>query len=330
MQQPEAGLPTNAPRIQAVIGGVNVPGVIYLTVDSLGYFASSRFRIGFALNDVFSSSYFATLGSATMTIAISQDTGFNNLITGQIDNIRIDLLSRAAVLSGRDLSARLIDAEIVETFNNQTSSQIAGLIAERFGLSPNVTATSKPVGQYYELDHARNALALHSRSGTAWNLLSQLAQLEGFILSVTGTMLNFGPKPYVAPVFFTSSIAMALEFDIATTIPTAATVKSWNSRGKIAVSQTAGTSTGTILIRPNLSAAQASAVAGNHLAALSQHGKIVTIAMPGEMNMVPSTQIILSGAGAGLDQTYTVDAIRRSLDAERGFTQTLRAYANAS
>jgi phage protein D len=323
-------LPINAPRVQAVIGGVDIPGVFYLTIDSLGYFAASRFSIGFALNDLVSSSYFAALGAATIAISVAEEIGFANLITGQIDNIRIDLLNKSAILSGRDLSARLIDAEIFETFNNQTSSQIADLIAGRFDLSPNITATSTPVGQYYELDHARNALALHSRSGTAWNLLSQLAQLEGFILSVTGTTLNFGPKPILAPVLLTPNSTMKLEFEIATTIPTAATVKSWNSRGKTAVSQTAGAYAGTVLIRPNLTAAQAGAVAADHLASLSQHGKIVTITMPGDANMVPAAQIIFSGAGAGLDQTYTVGAIRRSLDAERGFTQTLRAYASAA
>lgn len=323
-------MPTSAPRVRAVIDGLEIPAVIYLQVDSLGYFSASRFSIGFALDVLFPSSYFATVGSATIAISVSQETGFTNLITGQIDNVRMDILNKIVVLSGRDLAARLIDAEIFETFNNQTSSQIANLIAGRFDLSPNITATAAPVGQYYELDHARNALALHSRSGTAWNLLSQLAQFEGFILSVTGTTLNFGPKPNLPPVLLTTSSAMTLEFDIATTIPTAATVKSWNSRGKTAVSQTAGTSGGTILIRPNLTVAQAGAAAANHVATLAQHGKVLTITMPGDVNMVPSAQIILSGVGVGLDQTYTVDAIRRSLDAERGFTQTFRAFANVA
>ncbi len=323
-------MPANAPRVQAVIGGVNVPGVIYLQVDSLGYFSASRFCIGFALNALFPSSYFAALGTATVVIAIAQETGFANLITGQVDNIRINLLDKTAMLFGRDLAARLIDAEIAETFNNQTSSQIAALIASRFSLSPNITSTAKPVGQYYELDHARNALALHSGSATAWNLLSQLAQLEGFILSVTGTTLNFGPKPNLPPVLLTPDSVMTLEFEIATTIPTATTVKSWNSRSKTVISQTAGNSSGTILIRPNLTAVQASAIAANHLAALSQHGKVLTITMPGEVNLAPAAQIIIGGAGVGLDQVYTVDAIRRSLDAEHGFTQTFRAYANAA
>jgi hypothetical protein len=286
-----------------------MPAVIYLQVDSLGYFSASRFSIGFALDTLFPSSYFAALGSATIAISVAQGVGFTNLITGQVDNIRIDLLNKTAILSGRDLAARLIDAEIFETFNNQTSSQIADLIANRFGLSPNITATATPVGQYYELDHARNALALYSGSGTAWNLR---------------------PRPNLRPVLLTPSNALTLEFDIATTIPTAATVKSWNSRGKTAVSQTAGASSGTILIRPNLTAAQADAIATNHLATLSQHGKILTITMPGDVSMVPSAQIILSGAGVGLDQTYTVEAIRRSLDAEHGFIQTFRAYANAA
>ncbi len=315
-----------------MIGDTLVFGVVSLEVEQVAYFAADRFVVTLAMGDagLGNAAYYAALGLQRIAIdAALSAGGFVNLITGQIDNVRIDLLFNTAVLSGRDLSAGLIDSEVAETFANQTSSQIACALAQEHNLTPNVTATTTPVGQYYELDHARSGLAQHSRNGSAWNMLTLLAQLENFAVSVTGATLNFGPAPAGTPVLITPQACIALDFDIATTIPSSTTVKSWNTRKKAVVMQTAGSSGGgsTTLIRPNLTSQQAGNLATNHLAVLSQHAVILKATLPGEMTMKPGMQILLSGTNSRLDQSYVVDAIFRSIESHHGFIETIHARA---
>lgn len=322
-------LPVEQPQLRLSIAGVPVPGAVSLEIESVAYFAADRFRIGFAMGAAAftNAGYFAGLGLQTITIeAALGGFGYVTLLTGQIDNVRIDLLTNTAELCGRDLSARLIDTEISETFANQTSSQIASTIAARHQLTANVTATQTIVGQYYELDHARNALAAHSRATTEWNLLTELAEIENFVVSVTGTTLNFGPAVAGQPVFVTPRSFIALNLDVATTIPMSARVKSWNTRQKTVVSQSAGSGAGTTLIRPNLTVAQAQSLAANHLATLRQHGMFLIGTMPADLTLMPGMQLVLSGTESALDRTYGVSAMSRALDGRTGFTQTVLAF----
>ena len=327
---PGAALPVNTPHVQLLIAGAPLYGAISVEIEQVAYFAADRFRVTVALGDA---AYFTSLGLQTLTIGIAvSDDGYVTLLTGQIDNIRLDLLANTAILAGRDLSARLIDTEISETYANQTASQIATSIAARHGLTPNVTATTTPVGQYYELDHARSALSVHSRTGTEWNMLVVLAQAENFILSVTGTTLNFCPPLAGVPMLLTPQNCIGLSLDIAATLPTSTTVKSWNTRNKTVVTQTSGTSAGgsTTLIRPNLTSSQANNLAANHLSVLTQHGTILRAEIPGELALTPASPILLSGTNTTLDRTYVIDAITRSIDARNGFVETIRAHALAS
>jgi phage protein D len=332
---PGAALPVNTPQVQLMIGDAPLYGAISLEIEKVAYFAADRFAVTVALGDgaLADAAYFASLGLQMINIGVAVNAaGYIDLLTGQIDNIRLDLLANTAILSGRDLSARLIDTEISETYANQTASQIATAIAARHGLIPNVTATSTQVGQYYELDHARSALSANSRNGTEWNLLSALAQAENFVLSVTGTTLNFGPLVTGVPVLLTPQNCIALSLDMAATIPSRATVKSWNTRNKMVVTQTSGTAAGgsTTLVRPNLSSSQASNLAANHLSVLAQHATILRAEIPGELALTPASPILLTGTNTALDQTYVIDAITRSIDARSGFVETIRAHALAS
>jgi phage protein D len=332
---PGAALPVNTPLVQLRIGDAPLYGAISLQIEQVAYFAADRFAVTVALGDgpLADTAYFASFGLQTITIAIAvSDAGYVDLFTGQIDNIRLDLLAKTATLSGRDLSARLIDTEISETFANQTASQIATEIAERHGLNPNVTATTTPVGQYYELDHARSALSLHSRNGSEWNLLSALAQLENFILSVTGMTLNFGPLLAGIPSLLTPQNCIGLSLDVATTIPSSTTVKSWNTRNKTVVTQTSGSATGgsATLIRPNLTSSQAGSLAANHLSVLTQHATILRAEIAGELALTPASPILLRHTNTAFDQTYLIDSITRSIDARNGFLETIRAHALAS
>ncbi|MDE8348941.1 MAG: hypothetical protein POG74_05575 [Acidocella sp.] len=301
-------------------------------VEQTGYYSADRFTIELAMGaaPLFSAGYYSELGLAEITIEVANyPAGFSGLITGQIDNIRIDFTTSLVKLSGRNLSARLIDAEISDTFVNQTSSQIAETLALRHGLVPNVTVTSTPIGQYYELDHARSVLGLHSRSGNAWDLMAQLAQLENFSLSVVGKILNFLPPLLLQAAFLNVQSCIDLSFDMATTLPTTAIVKSWNTRNKIALNHSVGGMSGgiTTLIKPNLTSEQAQLIATNHLLMLTLHSRIMKAKIPGELSMMPGTAILLAGTGSSFDQMYVVDSIVREISVKDGFTQTIRAHA---
>lgn len=326
MQRLEVALPIEAPRVRLSIGGVPVSDVVALEIESVGYFSADRFSVVCALSG--RAGYFAALGKQDVTIEVAQDAGgYATLLVGQLDNARIDFGRNEVVLAGRDLAARLIDTEIAETFANQTASQIAKTLAGRHGLTPNVTPTSVPVGQYYELDHARSALAVHVRSSTEWSLLAQLAQTEGFGLWVSGEVLNFGPWPQAAPMLVSTGSFLTLVFDVVNALPMAVTVKSWNTRNKAVVSQSQGNGVGTMLVRPNLTGAQARSLAATQLAALGQHEVVMSATMPGDTILRPGMMLAMAGTNSALDRSYAVMAVTRHLNACHGFEQNMTAYA---
>ncbi len=335
MRRLVVALQVEQPQPRITVGGVVLPGAVRVEVESLAYFAADRFSVDLAIgaDAAATAGFYSSLGAGTIEIELSLgSSGFTTILVGQIDNVRTDLLSCVATLRGRDLAARLIDAEISEPFVNQTSSQIAEIIAARHGLTAQVAPTATPVGQYYELDHARYALGIGARASSEWNLLAWLAEIETFALSVTGTTLIFGPWPQAEPSLINLSDLMTLTLDVATTVPSNAVVKSWNSRNKAVVSGTAGTGAGasTTLVRPNLTAAQAQTFADSHLSTLASHGVILTATMPGELTLMPNSQIALVGTNSAFDQNYRIDGVRRSVDSRGGFTQTVRAHAVTS
>jgi phage protein D len=326
-----AELPINQPQIRVAIGGVPVSGVISAEVERVAFFAADRFTVSFSVDaSGLTFDFFSSAGKQVATIDVAlEEFGYVQLLTGQIDNIYCDLLQNKVTISGRDLSAQLIDTEIAETFANQTSSQIATRICERHNLTPNVTATSTLVGQYYELDHARSGLGLGSRSGTEWNLLAWLAQIEGFALSVFGTKLTFGVPPAGAPFRLSPQGCIDLSIDTAASLPGTTVVKSWSPRNKTVTTQTANRGLGTTatLIRPSLTSQQAALLARNHLSTLQTHGTVLLATLPGETSLSPGGTITLFGTDSSFDQNYAIDVIRRSVDAKCGYVQQIRAHA---
>jgi phage protein D len=332
MRWPEVVLPIEQPRVLVSVAGAVLPGVVALELESVGYEAADRFLAVFALGASADSTvaFFAGLAGQSITIAIATaGLGFSTLLVGQVDNVRIDLAANLAELSGRDLTAVLVDAEVSASYVNQTSSQIATAIAEAHGLTPVVTSTSVLVGQYYDRDHARAALGLHARATTAWNLLVALAQIEGFAVDVAGQSLVFGPAGMPAPVAVTVNSFVRVAVDFAATLPGQAILSSWNARSKSVNQAAVGSGTATRLIRPNLSTAEAQRVASAHAAALSGQAMVLAGTMPGDVSLRPGASLQLSGTGSMFDVAYTVLAVRRRVSAAHGFMQAVRACAAA-
>ena len=323
-------LSLDQPLARISIDGVPVPGLVELEVDAGGVFLAGRFLAGFAIGAAagFGSGFFAALTNQNVIIeAAPAGMGYITLLTGRIDAVRIDLVKNIAYICGRDQTSLLIDTEIAQSYVNQTASQIAELIAVEHGLTPNITATHRLVGQYYQRDHARTALGLSSHVTTEWELLTALARDEGFLVSVTNGLLNFGPPQIGAPAVVVPGMFSDLVLDVITALPGAVRVKSWNCRNKAVISESYGAGLETIIVRPNLMQDQASRLAQAHAQILSQHQMIMLARMPGETLLAPGGQMILAGAGMGLDQTYGIDAVMRRLNGKEGFVQDIRAHA---
>ncbi|MDE2238450.1 MAG: hypothetical protein KGJ73_00800 [Rhodospirillales bacterium] len=323
-------LPLNQPQGRVSLGGVPIGGLIELEVQAPGPFLAGRFSAAFAMGTfpALGVGEFAALGNAPVVIEISTDgLSYTTLLTGQVENIRVDLAANTATLQGRDQTALLIDAEISESFVNQTASEIAETIAMRHGLIPNVTQTFPPVGQYYQIDHARTALKIGSRATTEWNLLCRLAEAQQFGVSVSGGALNFGPLAVGMQRPVTPASFASLQLDLVTALPAAVSVLSWNCRDKMAVSEGVGGGNATNIVRPNLTAAQASSYASSMLATVQQHGKVLLGKMPGETAINVGDALLLVGTNSELDDSYIVMSLMRRLNGAGGFVQMVKAYA---
>ncbi len=307
-----------------------VGGLVELDVQGPGPFLAGRFRAVFVmgLSPAMGVGEFSALGNVPVNIEMSTDgLGYVTLLTGQVENILIDLAENTATLQGRDQTALLIDAEIAESFINQTASQVAETIALRHGLTPVVTQTTQLVGQYYQIDHARSALNIGSRATTEWNLLCRLAEMQQFGVSVSGGALIFGPISSTATSLVTPASFTSLQIDLLTVLPAAVAVRSWNARNKKVVQQSVGSGTATNIVRPNMSPAQAGDYASSVLAMLERHGKVLLGRMPGDTALSARDVIMLTGTNSGLDASYAVMSITRRLNGRDGFVQMVKAYA---
>ena len=342
---PEAGLLSNSrtPAVLALVNGSELPGVTQARIASNNHHAADRFSLRVALsatNPVF----WAGVTQALVELRLGIDGAWQSVIQGEVDSVEIDWLRHELRLEGRDLSAALIETRTQESFQNRTSSEIAQILAARHGLTAVVTPTTTPVGRYYQLEHDRIVLNQFAKATTEWDLLVFLAQQEGFDLFVQGNELHFQqPVPQSPPTMtVTPDDLIDLRLDRALTLARdiVVTVKSWNSKQSTAFTQTARAGKGTpsgsggtpqtyALVRPNLTPDQALQLAQSLLAELSQHERVVSFTMPGELTLTPRSIVALAGTGTAFDQSYFVAEVDRTLSVAGGFVQQVRVK-NAS
>jgi phage protein D len=331
------------PRLRVLANGTEVAGAIDASVTSNNHYAADCFRVTLAPIPV----ALAATADITLEVQFSLDGGasFTSLVQGAVDMLDLDPVQGTLTLIGRDLTAALIETRTQDTFANQTSSEIATTLAGRHGLAANVTATSTPVGRYWELEHDRLVLNDFSRATTEWDLLVTLAQHEGFDVWISGTTLNFQPpqpsnapqavlRPTATETGPVNVVSLRLERSLTLAGAVQVTVKSWHSRMGSACVQSAssagasgqaGTPLSYVYVVPNLTADQALNLAQQRLATLTQHERVVSAEMPGELSLAPRMMLRLEGTGTDFDQSYWIDEIERRLSVGHGFTQRLRA-----
>ncbi|MFB6364467.1 phage late control D family protein [Paenibacillus elgii] len=107
-----------------------------------------------------------------------------HVFTGKIDGISPSFRnSMTCKIIGRDYSAPLIDTTFTVAYAARTSSQIAKMLAGKYGLKLNITDTSEII----ERDMYQNR--------KEWEVLQALADLEGFICHVDkDKAFHFGPR----------------------------------------------------------------------------------------------------------------------------------------
>lgn len=316
-----------------IIGGVPINGAQSFELIQESPYSAARFRLTLAMNAPGTGAgFYASMGPDTIRVDIRADVGLSAgslTFEGQIDSVMIDVGAGVALVSGRDFTARLIDAEVSASFSNQTASAIANQFAQAAGLTAQVTTTTTPIGQYYELAHTGSALALHSRHPTRWDLLIDLAELEDFVVAVTGSTFVFGPKPSTPPLVLSyQRDLMELTIDRAVGLlePTV-TIKSWNPRLQGGFTATAGSTSANAvtLVKPNLTEAQVTAYAQREQARLAAQSVLLRVVMPGEFTLAPSSLVQLQDAGPFIDGLYRLRSVERRIDRASGFIQRIEA-----
>lgn len=349
------------PRGQVVINGVIV-NWISLEIDNNNFYLADSFRVEIAANDLESSKINDFVNASSLLVNISigypskptnnvTSTGMTSYILGQVDDLVYDPFSQIITISGRDLTARLIDHKSDEKFQNKTSSDIAITLAQRRGLIPVITKTSTNVGKYYQIDHSRI-----TREVSEWDLLTWLARNEQFDVFVQGNYLYFQP-PQNTQVSYDMPFNLAIS---GLTLPNAnvisinlthnktlakdvtVQVKTWNQIQAKAFSVTvtaahqrgaksfgSGASSGTSQAYqytfPNLTKDQAVQKAQQLAFDITSHEMLLEAEMSGDNTLTKKSIINVTGTNTIFDQKYYVDSIVRKLTFDGGYTMSVRA-----
>jgi phage protein D len=194
------------PRGAVKLNGELVTGWIEFEVTNSAYYAADTFRCKFSgamLPADRSAIWFSQQQDMYVELFIGypQDpmnytpASLKSFIYGQVDHIKIDPVDYTIEVDGRDLSRLFIDNKTTQKWPNQTSSQIATMLAQKYGLTPVVKATTTKVGKFYEIDHVNM-----TDERSEWDLLNYLANIEGFKVWVRGQSLYFQPPLSPQPV----------------------------------------------------------------------------------------------------------------------------------
>ncbi len=275
------------------------------------------------------------------------------MMVGDCDDIDIDPILGRVVISGRDLTSRLIDNKTTNKFSSLTASAIAEKFAEENNLNPVVTPTTTKVGVYY--NYYQTVL---TRQTTEWDLLTFLAQQENFIVYVTGNDLVFKPLPsesdlpyilsYTAPllgILPQQFNGMDLQFHRSMTLANDVTVKirvPYNAKtGKAftvtrtskhtprshvpGVPTVSGKKQIYSYVIPGLTPEQALQRAQSILKNITIHEIKLNASLPGDNFLRKDSVIKVVGTESAFDQIYYADRVERIMNINEGYTMRLEA-----
>lgn len=347
------------PRGAVKLNGEVIAGWVSFEVDNNAYRSADTFRVVFVVSMLPATrdpAWFAEQSSMMVEILAGfpddpenyTPADLDSLIYGQTDEVMFDPVRGTIELSGRDLTAALIDTKTSEHFANQTASQIATTLAKRHGLTPVVTATKTKAGDYYKDDHAST-----TQQQSEWELLTFLANVEDFALYVKGKELHFEPRPseqtdrYVIawepPSLdrgYPVANVISLQFSRALTIAKGITVEvhSWNAKQKKGF--TASWPKAAKAVQPGQAAAKTQ-VYRYTIAGLTQdkalqraqsiyrqiiaHEMRLTGYLPADNVLDCSKTLLMRGTGTTFDQVYYPESVTRTMSMNEGYRMNIRA-----
>jgi phage protein D len=268
------------------------------------------------------------------------DGGERAMISGEIDEVKIDLIDRIVSVSGRDKSAKLSEKRRNKKYNNQKSSDIVSEIAENNGLTPVIETSDDDAGKMYHQDTAHLAL-----NATDFETLSALAEREGCRWYVSGDELHFVPKdtdndayqliyrePTEEEYESGNFIKLSMSRNLRAAKPVKVKVKSWHHKDAKTYEHTeeADGSNGEALeYEHHIAMAnqeQVEKVAKSKLNDVIRHEMSLTVEMPGDLDLDASQKLVLSGTGSEFDQEYDIDHIEFKME-ESGFEMSISTKA---
>ena len=349
------------PRGAIKINGNIIPALIDLEIDSNAWRESDTFRVSLslsALQSPYDEAWICSRSSMQVQLyagTVSDPTNWSindlgqPLFYGHVDNVEYELSARTLVLTGRDLTALLIDARTAEKWINQSASQIATTLANRHGLTPVIPQdTAGRAGGFYIDNHV-----VPTTSQTEWDLLCWLAQQVGFVVYCKGNTLYFGPPPDESankyPVVWvpadsqnpyrsnTASLSFARSLTVGGTITV--TVRSFNSQqragfsvsypsanaGKIAPGNAKSPAQNYSYRIPGLTREQALQRAQSIYNEMIKNEMRLSADLPGDSILDIMHVIPVSGTGTAFDQTYYPESIQRTLSNDEGFRMKVSA-----
>ncbi len=272
-----------------------------------------------------------------------------SFLMGQIDEIHVDLGGNKVELYGRDYTSYFLDTKTSEKFQGKKASEIAQILAQRHGLATQITPTSTLVGTYYQIDHINM-----QSDRSEWDLLTYLAQQEGYDCYLKGRTLVFQPKEEAGPTYeidvtmpsaatgALSSSAIDLRFVRNLTLAGDVTVilRSWNQKQKKGFSVKSPPRKARNALNPprgnrppqvytftagNKTQQQAQERANQLAEDISRHEINLEATLPGDTVLTGRHIVAVKGTGTALDQLYYPDSIIRELDWEDGFEMRVHA-----
>lgn len=358
------------PRGLVLANGAILQGWVSFSVDNNSFYQADTFRISLAISAQAKENDLVWWASQTQ-IQIELFAGIppdpenytkndlTSLLLGYVDDIEIDLVAQEIVLSGRDLTSKLIDTKRSKSFIKGQkafrSSDFVAEIAAEVGLNPVIpvpTDEAHSGGGYYQI-----VKSIVEANTTYWDIVSRLAQISKYVAYVKGSDLYFEPRdlpadnPYVLqwqpatdeygfPLLNAARIRFSRNLSIAKDIKVRVISSSKKQKKDIVAEATKTRARNRVTKNvahqdeppqeyvytfADLTQDQAQARANAILADLSQHEMNLHADMPADLILTARTPIRMVGTGTLMDQLYYPSSIVRTMSMSEGFRMDVSA-----
>ena len=345
------------PRAIVTVAGVQVPAWISWEVTNNTFYQADTFRVSFAANALppeTDANWFSDQKEAFVEIFVGfpvdptnySETDLDSLIYGRVDDVEYDPVSTILTLTGRDLTAAFIDAKTTIQYQNLTSSQIAAQLAANHGLTVSGPATTTLAGTFYKYDHVSM-----TDDRSEWDILTWLAQQEGYLCYVKGKTLYFEPQPPAPadpyelrwtvdenghPTANVQDLRLSRSLTVAKGVTVV--VRSWNAgqaKGFTAYYPSKGKSTQPgkaspfgdqqiyLVKKGGLDQDRVNKLAQQIHREITQHEMKLRARLPADNVLTQTAMVRLTGTK--FDQDYFVDGITRAMSLDEGYVMDVSA-----